>query len=118
AHRGEPDLWQVVLGHASGATSTATMSMRLPMRPSVTDVSVYGPHGYLELVSRADSAQECFHRLLDDFLAMVHNGQTVHRCDVSRGLHVQKLLQTIAYTVGVGLPAPMPAAANPGGFPR
>ena len=117
AHRGEPDLWQVTLGHASGATSTATMSMRLPVRPSITDVSVFGPNGYLELANRgSDAPQECFHRLLDDFLAMVHNGQTVHRCDVSRGLHVQRLIQQIGYAVGAALPPPV--AANPGGFPR
>jgi predicted dehydrogenase len=116
AHRGEPDLWQVVLGHASGATSAATMSMRLPMRPSLIDISVFGPNGYLELANRGNSPQECFNRLLDDFLSMVHNGQTVHRCDVSRGLHVQRLMQNVAHVVGAGIPTP--AAANPGGFPR
>jgi predicted dehydrogenase len=116
AHRGEPDLWQIVLGHAGGATSTATMSLRLPVRPSITDVSVYGPHGYRELANRGDSPQECFHRLLDDFLHMVHNGQTVHRCDVSRGLHIQRLIQHIAYAVAPAMPMPVPA--NPGGFPR
>jgi predicted dehydrogenase len=114
AHRGEPDLWQVLLSHATGATSTATLSMRMPVRPSVNDVAVYGQHGYLELSNRTDSAQECFHRLLDDFLLMVHSGQTVHRCDVSRGLHVQRMLETVGYMVA----ANMSAAANPGGFPR
>ncbi|MFL6142976.1 MAG: Gfo/Idh/MocA family protein [Labedaea sp.] len=116
AYRGEPDLWQVLLGHASGATSTATMSMRMPVRPSINDISAYGAQGYLELNNRGESALDCFHRLLDDFLAMVHNGQTVHRCDVSRGLHIQRLIQQIGYTVGAALPPPM--AANPGGFPR
>jgi predicted dehydrogenase len=114
AHRGEPDLWQVVLGHANGATSTATMSMRLPMRPSVNDISVFGPQGYRELVNWGESPQECFHRLLEDFLHMVHNGQTVHRCDVSRGLHVQRIMENVAYAIGAA-PA---LAANPGGFPR
>lgn len=115
AHRGEPDLWQIVLGHASGATSTATMSMRLPMRPTVIDVSVYGPHGYRELANFGESPQDCFNRLLDDFLHNVHNGQTVHRCDVSRGLHIQRLMQHIAYAIA---PAMAAAAPNPGGFPR
>ncbi|HEU5471935.1 MAG TPA: Gfo/Idh/MocA family oxidoreductase [Actinophytocola sp.] len=114
AHRGEPDLWQVVLSHASGATSTATMSMRTPVRPSISDVSVYGMHGYRELAVRNESAQDCFHRLLDDFLSMVHNGQTVHRCDVSRGLHVQRLMDNVGYLAARGLAA----AQFGGGFPR
>jgi len=108
ANRGEPDLWHVVLGHATGATSTASMSMRLPLRPSLTEASVYGTHGYLELPNRTESAQDSFHTLLDEFLAMVHSGQTEHSCDVSRGLHIQRLLQTITYMVGgsgLGLPA-------------
>jgi predicted dehydrogenase len=108
AHRGEPDLWNILLSHATGATSTATMSMRLPLRPSINDAAVFGPHGYLELPTRTESAQDSFHTLLDEFLAMVHSGQTEHRCDVSRGLHIQRLLQTITYTVGgsgLGLPA-------------
>jgi predicted dehydrogenase len=113
AHRGEPDLWHIVLGHASGATSTASMSMRLPLRPSINDAAVYGLHGYLELPTRTESAQDSFHTLLDEFLAMVHSGQTEHDCDVSRGLHIQRLLQTVTYLVGgsgLGLPAePRPA---------
>jgi predicted dehydrogenase len=115
AHRGEPDLWQIVLSHVSGATSTVTMSMATPVRPSITDVSVFGPNGYLELANRGDSPQDCFHRLLDDFLGMVHNGQTVHRCDVSRGLHIQRMLEQIGYAARGSVPS---MAANPGGFPR
>jgi predicted dehydrogenase len=113
AHRGEPDMWQVVLSHANGATSTATMSLTIPVRPSVADVSVYGQHGYRQLAARTESAQDCFHRLLDEFLAMVHNGQTVHRCDVSRGLHIQRIQEHVGYLAARGL-----AAAQYGGFPR
>jgi predicted dehydrogenase len=113
AYRGEPDMWQVVLSHANGATSTATMSMRIPVRPSVADIAVYGAHGYRQLAPRTESAQDCFHRLLDEFLSMVHNGQTVHRCDVSRGLHIQRIQENIAY-----LAARSMASAQYGGFPR
>jgi predicted dehydrogenase len=108
AHRSEPDLWHIVFAHASGATSTATMSLRLPLRPPVSEASVYGQHGYRELPPRVESAQDAFHTLLDEFLAMVHSGQTEHDCDVSRGLHIQRLLQTVTYMVGgsgLGLPA-------------
>lgn len=99
AYRGEPDMWHIMLSHATGAISTATMSLRLPVRPSIAEASVFGQHGFLEMPERVDSAQDCFHRLIDDFVAMVHNGLTVHRCDVSRGLHIQRLVQTIGYMV-------------------
>jgi predicted dehydrogenase len=108
AHRAEPDLWQLVFGHATGAISSATMSMRMPIRPPIADATVYGAHGYLELPGRVESAQDSFHTLLDEFLAMVHSGQTEHDCDVSRGLYLQRLLHTVTYMVGgntLGLPA-------------
>lgn len=113
AHRGEPDMWQVVLSHASGATSTATMSMRIPVRPSVCDIAVYGQNGYRQLAGRSEPATDSFHRLLDEFLSMVHNGQTVHRCDVSRGLHILRIQENVGYLVARGL-----ASAQYGGFPR
>jgi predicted dehydrogenase len=101
AHRSEPDLWQIVLAHASGATSTATMSMRLPMNPTISEVSAFGPNGYRELPYRGDTSQDCFATLLDEFLLMVHSGQTEHRCDVSRGLYLQRLLESVAHQIGL-----------------
>ena len=71
-------------------------------------MEMFSRHTSRELPNRGESAQECFATLLDDFLLMVHSGQTEHGCDVSRGLHIQKLLQTITYMVGgsrLGLPA-------------
>jgi predicted dehydrogenase len=108
AVRSEPDLWHIVLNHATGATSTASMSIRLPMRPSVAELAVYGGQGYLGMPGRGESPQDSFALLLDEFIANVHNGQTEHDCDVSRGLHLQRLLHTITYMVGgntLGLPA-------------
>lgn len=106
AHRGDPDLWQIVLTHAGGATSTATMSIRLPAQPPISEVSVFGQHGYRELPDGDESSQECFATLLDDFIAMIRNGQTEHRCDVSRGLHLQRLLEYIGQVVGTTMPRP------------
>lgn len=96
AHRGEPDVWHTVLGHASGATSTATLSLRLPMRPTITDLSLYGEHGYRELPERSTTAQASFAALLDDFVAMVRAGRTDHPCDLRRGLHLQRVLEVAA----------------------
>ncbi|WP_235926113.1 Gfo/Idh/MocA family protein [Actinokineospora pegani] len=99
AHRGEPDLWQLVLGHEGGASSTVTLSMRLPMRPTVTSVSVFGQAGQRELVGRTTQAPECYARLLDDFLALVHTGHTHHPLDVWHGLHIQRTLEAILLAV-------------------
>ncbi|PPK65817.1 Gfo/Idh/MocA family oxidoreductase [Actinokineospora auranticolor] len=94
AHRSEPDLWNFVLTHEDTRTSTATLSMRLPMRPTITEVSVYGEAGYRELTGRSTPAQDSYKTLLDEFTTMVHTGQTTHRADAHRGLHIQRILNT------------------------
>lgn len=93
-HRTEPDLWQIVLGHDGGAISTATLSMRMPVRPSITDFSVFGEQGYREFDATGSSAQR-YAALLTEFTGMVAAGRTTHACDVRRGLHLQRLLDEV-----------------------
>lgn len=93
AHRTEDDLWQVMFAHEGGATSTATLSLRLPIQPTVVEVAVYGEHGYRTLGRKPGSTDESFTALLDDFAAMAASGTTSHPCDVRRGLHLQKLIE-------------------------
>ncbi|WP_436493286.1 Gfo/Idh/MocA family protein [Actinokineospora sp. HUAS TT18] len=95
ARRSEPDLWTVVLGHESGATSTSTLSMFMPLRPTITDISVYGDDGYRELTGRATAAPDAFATLLDEFTALVAAGRTDHPLSVHRGLVVQRLLGAV-----------------------
>ena len=92
AHRADNDLWHLILGHENGATSTATLSLRLPTRPSVVDFSVYGAHGHRALGGRQTSSQQAYTAMLDDFVAMVHSGVRTHPCDAQRGLHLQTIL--------------------------
>jgi predicted dehydrogenase len=92
ARHGEPDLWHLVLGHENGATSTASMSLALPLDPGVVDVSLYGTGGRLALPAPTTPTSACYAALLDDLLDMVHSGQREHRCDVHRGLHLQRLI--------------------------
>jgi predicted dehydrogenase len=91
AHRSPDDLWQVMFEHMGGATSTATLSLRLPIQPTVAELVVYGERGYRTL-GRPDSAKEAYPALLDDFVALVTGGRTDHPCDVHRGLHLQRLM--------------------------
>jgi predicted dehydrogenase len=90
----EPDVWQLILGHESGATSTATMSMRLPMLPTVAAFEVYGSAGLRALDPRASSATDSYAAMVDDLVAMIHDGRREHPCDVHRGLHLQRLIAT------------------------
>lgn len=95
AQRGEPDLWHLVLGHASGASSTASLSMRLPMRPTVTEVSVYGDAGYREVVGRATEPGDAFASALDLFTGLVREGLPEHELDVRRGLLLSRLVDAV-----------------------
>ncbi|HEX3783384.1 MAG TPA: Gfo/Idh/MocA family oxidoreductase [Pseudonocardiaceae bacterium] len=94
AHRGEAtDLWHLVLAHEGGATSTASLSLRLPINPPVVETSIYGEHGLLMLSGRDSGAADCFAALLDDLLTMVATGITQHACDVRRGVHLQRVIE-------------------------
>lgn len=93
ADRGPDDLWQLMFAHEGGATSTATLSLRLPVQPTVVEVAVYGEHGYRTLGRKPGTAGEAYTALLDDFAAMVASGTTTHPCDVHRGLHLSALIE-------------------------
>jgi predicted dehydrogenase len=92
AHRTADDLWQLMFAHSGGATSTATLSLRLPIQPTVVEVAVYGEHGYRALGRRPGAASESYTSMLDDFAAMAASGTTRHDCDVHRGLHLQRII--------------------------
>ncbi|ONI82678.1 dehydrogenase [Saccharothrix sp. ALI-22-I] len=92
ANRSEHGLWQLVFQHEGGATSTATMTMTLPLNPGIAEVIVYGEHGHRVLADRGTTALQCFTNLLDDFVAMVDSGTTEHPLDVRRGLHLQRII--------------------------
>lgn len=92
ASHAEPDVWHLVLAHRGGATSTVSLSMGLPLVPTITTVEVYGAHGHSALTPRTTSSQECYALLLDDLVGMIYTGATRHSCDVRRGLHLQRVL--------------------------
>ncbi|MFC5290790.1 Gfo/Idh/MocA family protein [Actinokineospora guangxiensis] len=95
AHHHTPDLWHLVLGHHSGATSTATLSMHLPMRPTITEISVYGTPGYRELTGRATAPTDAFTTALDLFTALVAENTPAHPLDARRGLMLSHLTAAV-----------------------
>jgi predicted dehydrogenase len=101
ANVSETGLWQLILQHAGGATSTVSLTLSLPLQPPFADFTVFGPNGHRTLNSRDTSALDCYTNLLDDFVAMVHSGTTTHECDVRRGLHLQRIIDLARRKAGV-----------------
>nr|WP_042198064.1 Gfo/Idh/MocA family oxidoreductase [Kibdelosporangium sp. MJ126-NF4]CEL23172.1 Myo-inositol 2-dehydrogenase [Kibdelosporangium sp. MJ126-NF4]CTQ94334.1 Myo-inositol 2-dehydrogenase (EC 1.1.1.18) [Kibdelosporangium sp. MJ126-NF4] len=95
ATRGQRDLWHFILAHETGATSTITISLKMPLQPTVVDFSVYGDNGHRALPGRDTPSDQAFTILLDDFVAMVQSGTTTHPCDAQRGLHLQRVIHKI-----------------------
>lgn len=96
AHRSPEDLWHVMFAHEGGATSTSTISINLPVQPTVADFAVYGEHGFRALGRKPAAGPDSYTALLDDFAAMIATGTTSHPCDVHRGLHLQRILDQVA----------------------
>jgi predicted dehydrogenase len=92
ASHAEPDVWHVILGHRGGATSTVSLSMRLPLTPTITSVEVFGARGFSAMPPRSTPAEDSYAALLDDLVGMVRGGVAQHPCDVHRGLHLQRVL--------------------------
>jgi hypothetical protein len=92
ATRGVPDLWHLVLAHENGVTSTASLSLAMPLDAPVVDLALYGPGGPLPLPPAHTPTSACYATMLDNLLDMLHSGRYVHRCDVTRGLHLQRLI--------------------------
>lgn len=91
AHRTDADLWHIVLAHTGGATSTVSMSTRVPVQPTAAEFTVYGEHG-LRTLARSRGAAEAYTALLDDFAALIDTGVRGHECDAARGVHLQRVL--------------------------
>ncbi|RKT84023.1 Gfo/Idh/MocA family protein [Saccharopolyspora antimicrobica] len=95
AHRGADGLWQLVFGHEGGTTSTLTLSLRMPVQPSLVDFAVYGEHGCSPLTGRRTAALDCYAQLLDNLLVMIRENRVEHPCGVHRGLHLQRVIAAI-----------------------
>jgi predicted dehydrogenase len=95
ATAGELDLWHAIFEHRDGAISTATMSMRLAIDPSVLEFDVYGSGGRRALAPRLTSPLQCCATLLDELASMIASGTTTHPCDVHRGVHLQRLIEDV-----------------------
>lgn len=95
ATRGCHDVWQVLFAHESGARSSATLSIGLPVEPNVVDLTLYGTTGRLALPRPSGSPVDGYLRLLDELVAMIRAGRAEHPLDVRRGLRLQRLIDRV-----------------------
>jgi predicted dehydrogenase len=100
ASASEPDLWHTMFEHRGGAVSTATVSMRLAIDPSVVEFDVYGSGGRRVLAPRQTPPQQCFATLLDELATMIRTGSTAHPCDARRGVHLQRIIDDVRRLAG------------------
>jgi predicted dehydrogenase len=91
--RGAGDLVHLVLSHASGATSTAALSLTMPPEATRSGLAFYDEHGWSERPDPAsDDTVEHQRRAVSDLVAGIREGRTEHRCDAAFGAEVVRVL--------------------------
>lgn len=100
AHHAEPDVWHAGLQHADGATSTMTLSLRLPVDPSEIELAVFGGAGRHRFSGRVADPAACYARLLDELVAAVRGEGPPPRLDAARGLRLQEIVDEVRVAAG------------------
>ncbi|HEX5402793.1 MAG TPA: Gfo/Idh/MocA family oxidoreductase [Pseudonocardiaceae bacterium] len=94
ATHGDHDVWHALFAHESGARSTASLSLALPLEPNVVDITLYGQAGRLPL-RRTSSTADCYATMLTELVSMINTGRAEHPLDVRRGLRLQRLIEQV-----------------------
>jgi predicted dehydrogenase len=81
----------ILADHESGAVSETSISCTAAIRPSRTEVELFGRDGSLAVDGRSDSRDVVFANLRADFAAVAASGGP-HPCDAARGLELQRIL--------------------------
>ena len=104
--RGDPLRWvSLTCRHAGGQVSEISMSLTLPLVPTVFECSLYGPGGALTYRRPPDppaamaDLQAAGATLRREFAAAVTSGNA-SALDVSRGLRLQRLIDAAARSLG------------------
>ena len=104
--RGDPLRWvSLTCRHAGGQVSEISMSLTLPLVPTVFECSLYGPGGALTYRRPPDppaamaDLQAAGATLRREFAAAVTSG-SASALDVNRGLRLQRLIDAAARSLG------------------
>ncbi|MGK5532181.1 Gfo/Idh/MocA family protein [Streptomyces sp. URMC 129] len=92
AARGPGDLVHIALGHASGASSTMTLTHTVPPQASSVTAELRGAAGITTLPERGEAgAVTSLLHAVDALLAAIRTGEP-HPCDVRFGVRVTEIL--------------------------
>ncbi|MGA8994683.1 MAG: Gfo/Idh/MocA family oxidoreductase [Nocardioidaceae bacterium] len=108
--RGADDLAHLVLGHASGATSTVSLSLTMPPAAVRTGVDLYDDQGWWQ---RPDPSTETsgdvvthHRRAVSELVDCIRHGRVEHRCDVRFGTEVVRVLEQAETVLGAATGRP------------
>ncbi|MGA5498340.1 Gfo/Idh/MocA family protein [Streptomyces cinereoruber] len=90
AARGPGDTHHLVLRHASGASSTATLTLSAPPEAAEAALTLYGTEGRAEM-PRWNGAVDAFGAAVDALVASARTG-VPHPCDARFGLRLTEIL--------------------------
>ncbi|MEU8974010.1 Gfo/Idh/MocA family oxidoreductase [Streptomyces monashensis] len=91
AAHGPADTVHLVLDHATGASSTLTLSLTAPPAAAGADVELRGEAGTTQLPGSSEGAVPALARAADALLTAVRTGRP-HACDASFGLRITEIL--------------------------
>ncbi|MDV9191015.1 Gfo/Idh/MocA family oxidoreductase [Streptomyces sp. SR27] len=93
AARGPADTHHLVLRHASGASSTATLTLSAPPEAAEAALTLYGTAGRTEM-PRWDGAVGAFGAAVDALVTAARTGRP-HDCDARFGLRLTEILTEV-----------------------
>lgn len=92
ADRGRADVTHLILHHASGVTSTATMTLSAPEGAGEFELSLWGAPGLSMAPTETDEPVTALRVALAELAANVASGRVDHRCDVRFGRDITRVL--------------------------
>ena len=98
---GERDLVVLTFSHASGATSTATLTAYAPLPATGFEAAVWGDAGQFPMPPRPDDTKVDALALAAEELVAAASEQRAHPADVGFGVHVVELLADAAAQISV-----------------
>lgn len=110
AARGPGDMVHVALRHASGASSTMTLTHSVPPQASSVTAELRGSAGITTLPERGEGGPvRPLMRALDALLAAARKGER-HPCDIHFGVRVTEVLATAERALASGATTPAASA--------
>lgn len=92
ARAGVGDLAHLILTHAGGATSTASVTLRASRRAAGSDLAFWGGSGIFSMPPMAGTSKQAFARAVRELMEAVAAGRRSHPCDVHFGREVVRVL--------------------------